>query len=112
VSLEWLNGNDSTEVGVFSKRERGGRFAGGQSKSHPTAQHGACCATKISDRCPGRKRAELSPRTFCTFRRELSSLWRTAHVGGRPAMSSRVERRKRTADDHFHADYGPSAAAL
>jgi hypothetical protein len=57
-------------------------------------------------------KAELSPRTFCTFRRELSSQWRTAHVGGRRAMSSRVERRKRTADDHVHVDDGPSAAAL
>ena len=32
--------------------------------------------------------AELSPRTFCTFQRELSSLRPTSHVGGRPAMSS------------------------
>ena len=31
--------------------------------------------------------AELSPRTFCTFLRELSPRWRT-HAGGRSQSSS------------------------
>ena len=50
--------------------------------------------------------AELSPRTFCTFPRDSSPRRRT------PPSSSRVERRGGTADDHFHADRGPPAAAL
>ena len=51
--------------------------------------------------------AELSPRTFCTFPRELSS--RRAVAPHRPRG---VERREQTADDHVHADHGPPAAAL
>ena len=35
------------------------------------------------------RRTELSPRTFCTFRREFSSLSRRFLGGGAPAMTSR-----------------------
>ena len=35
----------------------------------------------VSDKSADRIRAELPPRTFCTFRRELSSLRKPSHVG-------------------------------
>ena len=60
-----------------------------------------------------RRPAELSPRTFCTFRRELSSLpwtvsrWRTARN-----VLEGLSRRKRTADDHPHDDHAAPSAAL
>ena len=51
--------------------------------------------------------SELSPRTFCTFPRELSS-----RRLGRSHRPRGVERREETADDRFHADHGPPAATL
>ena len=53
--------------------------------------------------------AELSPPTFCTFRRELSSLRRTVSRRGAPRCPRVVERRERTAADH---PYGSPSAAL
>jgi len=56
--------------------------------------------------------AKLSARTFCTFRRELSSLRPPSHGGGRPQYRREVERRERTADDHPYDDYRARPAAL
>ena len=80
-------------------------------------------ASKSFDRCTDqmttfrspptlRRSAELSPRTFCIFRRELSSPTDHSQVGERPACLRGVERRQRTADDHPHDNYGPPSAAL
>ena len=57
-----------------------------------------------SDRAMTRS-AELSPRTFCSFRRELSSLRRDGLTSADARKCPRgVERRNRTLDDHAHDD--------
>jgi hypothetical protein len=69
-----------------------------------TAQPAAAAARHAARRVVGPAHAaQLSTRTFCTFRRELSSLRWPCYGGGPPP--AKVERREGTADDQrLHAD--------
>ena len=78
MSLEWLDRNDSTEADVCSNEERGGRFAGGRSKSLPTARGRRCCGTKRWARSRGSRRQTPSlrrsrPQATARRRRDLAS---------------------------------------
>jgi hypothetical protein len=55
--------------------------------------------------------AELSARTFCTFRSEWSSRRRPSDVAGSQCRRE-VERRERMVDDHPHDHFAALAAAL
>ena len=60
-----------------------------------------------------REFAELPAGTFCTFRRELSSVRQTVGSDGSgPLKVLKFERRELTADDHPDDDDVPAAAAL
>ena len=64
-------------------------------------------------RTPPKNRAELSPRTFCTFPRELSSpQGGPSQAADAQFLPRGVERCGRTADDHPHDEHGPAAATL